>query len=62
MILPTQLGVFFIAIVTLRLVDGLGVDIVFRAVADPEEDGLQRSVVIERHPDNILEPICHINA
>lgn len=54
-------GLFLLAAdVALRLVEGLGEDVVLRAVADPEDDGLQWAVVVEGDADDVLEALVEV--
>ena len=54
-------GLFLLAAdVALRLVEGFGKHIVLRAVADPEDDGLQGSVVEEADADDVLEALVEV--
>lgn len=54
-------GLFLLAAdVALRLVEGFGEHIVLRAVADPEDDGLQGVVVVEADADDVLEALVEV--
>ena len=54
-------GLFLlVADVALRLVEGFGEHIVLRAVADPEDDGLQWAVVVEGDADDVLEALAEV--
>lgn len=46
--------------VALRLVEGFGEHIVLRAVADPEDDGLQGAVVEEADADDVFEALVKV--